>query len=144
MNNKITIIAERDSVCMADDCMAPNSKTLTFESSCQLQEVLSALGNYVPKFSGKQHTIWGIECDGVPIAFLESNGGGYRGITTGKNLTSEKLNNKKIYCRYFFDCGGSLSSNLSAFCKSTGKGSLSNMVRSYYKQPESERWGWHW
>ena len=46
------VLVERDSVCMGDDCTAPNSKYILFESGISLSSLLSQIAQYVPDYSG--------------------------------------------------------------------------------------------
>ena len=68
---EMRLLAERDSVCMGDDCTAPNGEYIQYKRGIRLSELLLQIVGYVPDYSGRQHAIWGIERKGVPIAFLE-------------------------------------------------------------------------
>ena len=143
------LYAKRDSVCAGDDCTAPNGETLSFKSGIMLSELMNVVAKYVPKFSDKQHTIWGIECDGKLIAFLESSGSGaYKGFLAVEDTLADVMQEKEIYCRYFFDFQGNLSSNLNAVSdmdsknKRLGANGLLGIVKAYYELPVDKRWGW--
>lgn len=139
------VLAERDSVCMGDDCTAPNGKYIYFESGIMLSELLLKIAKYVPDYSGRQHTIWGIEHNGVPIAYLECDEHSkYKGILAIDDIPADSLDEEKLYCRYFFCFHESLSSNLRNLCKSDhpNTNALMKYIKAYYELPESERWGW--
>ena len=68
---EMRLLAERDSVCMGDDCTAPNGEYIQYKRGIRLSDLLLKNVGYVPDYSGRQHAIWGIERKGVPIAFLE-------------------------------------------------------------------------
>ena len=139
------IKAERDSVCLGDDCTAPNSEYILFESGIRLSELLLQIAQYVPDYSGRQHTIWGIEYKGEPIAFLECDENSkYKCILNTDDILADAMDEKKIYCRYFFDHHGNVSSNIKALFSSNHLNpyALLDYVKAYYALPESERWGW--
>lgn len=139
------VLVERDSVCIGDDCTAPNSKYILFENGISLSSLLSQIAQYVPDYSGRQHTIWGIEHNRVPIAFLECDEHNeYKCILAHNDISADFLNEGKIYCRYFFDYRGNLSTNLINIRVSdhSGARALLDRVKAYYALPESERWGW--
>lgn len=49
-NNPMTIHAERDSVCMGDDCNAPNAEELPYNSDeCLYEFLVNRVAKYVPK-----------------------------------------------------------------------------------------------
>ena len=54
----IRIDAERDSVCMQDDCMAPHCKQLECEEDLLLSRFMYELLGYVP--SAGDNTVWDI------------------------------------------------------------------------------------
>lgn len=47
-DGKLRIRAERDSVCMGDDCDAPNTRYLDYGPDERLSEFMDSVANYVP------------------------------------------------------------------------------------------------
>ena len=79
------------------------------------------------------------------IAFLECDEHNeYKCILAHNDISADFLNEGKIYCRYFFDYRGNLSTNLINIRVSdhSGERALLDRVKAYYALPESERWGW--
>lgn len=55
-NKQMTILAERDSVCMGDDCNAPNSEEIPYNSDeCLYDFLVNRLAKYVPAIT---NSIW--------------------------------------------------------------------------------------
>ncbi|MCR4791766.1 MAG: hypothetical protein K5871_03385 [Lachnospiraceae bacterium] len=144
----MNIYAERSSVCAGDDCTAPNAAELFYTEDTKLSYFLNTVSAYVPGFSEKQHTIWAIENEGHPIAFLESDGKrSYAGILAIDDIPVKEINDQRIYCRYFFDFQGQLCTPLKAFINDSWKAShpgcstLLDYVKAYYELPVEDRWG---
>ena len=140
------VLVERQSVCIGDDCTAPNGQFIIFESGTSLSTLLLRIGQYVPNYSGRQHTIWGIEYKEKPIAFIECDEhSGYKYMLNIDDILADTLNEEKIYCRYFYDYNGSLSSNISNILCLVGEQkeyALLDYVKAYYELPKDKRWGW--
>lgn len=94
------IYAERDSVCMGDDCNAPNEKYLDYAADELLSEFLTSVAQYVPSM---RDVVWSIVCRGETIAYLvfdEDCGCEYELAVSDMRVA--ELAEKKIYCRYYY------------------------------------------
>lgn len=63
------IHAERDSICMGDDCIAPNASELRCYPDDRLFVLMDALAGYVPELS---NATWDVLCDGRLLDQLAS------------------------------------------------------------------------
>lgn len=64
----------RDSVCMADDVNAPNTKLEEFDRPLTVSELLDKAANYVPNVSG---AVWAVWVEDTLAGFLEMSTSGY-------------------------------------------------------------------
>ena len=135
---------------MGDDCTVPNATLLKFEDGTMLSAFLKTVEKYVPHMSLKQHTIWVVENDDRPIAFLDGEMGtdSYIEVLAIEDIPVKELADRRIYCRYFYDFQGYLNTELSSFINDEWKKAhpecrtLLDCVKAYYDLPVSERWGW--
>lgn len=94
------IHAERESVCMGDDCNAPNAKELEYTTNELLSDLLDSVAQYVPSM---KNVVWSVICKGRTIAYLifDVNACCKYELTISDMRVSE-LDEKKIYCRYYY------------------------------------------
>jgi len=107
------LLLERDSVCMGDDATAPNARIIGYGPDTRLSQILGEIAANIPTVFSNQHTIWAIENNKCPIAYIESNASGH--ITThlaATDMLISALDNNKVFCRYFYEYQGSLCSKL--------------------------------
>lgn len=96
------VYAERDSVCMADDCNAPNAKKLNYESDELLSHFMDTVARYVPSV---RNSVWSIVCKGKTIAYLIfDENSGYTHELAASDIRVSELAEKKIYCRCYQVC----------------------------------------
>ena len=68
------IIWTRDSVCMGDDCTAPNTKTEKIDRPLTISDLLDRAADYVPNISG---SVWAVWIEGILAGYLEMSASGY-------------------------------------------------------------------
>lgn len=91
-----TIHAERESVCMGDDCKVPNASELPYKPDEMLSEWLDTVSKYVPAM---RDTVWIVQ-DGAKIlgyVIFDENRGHTCEIAVSDKLVSE-LQIKSLYC----------------------------------------------
>lgn len=93
--------AERDSVCMGDDCNAPNAKDLYYASNERLSDFMDSVSRYVPSM---RNVVWSIECKDKVIAYLifDENANCKYELAIS-DMEVSRLVEKKIYCRYYYE-----------------------------------------
>ncbi len=94
-NKKGTIHAERSSVCMGDDCNAPNAEELLYNSDeCLYEFLVNKVAKYVPNCT---ESVWVITSGNKKIGY----------ITFDKNcdVTCTLATNRDIYV---YELGGSI------------------------------------
>lgn len=95
------IYAERDSVCMGDDCNAPNAKYLDYATDELLSEFMDAVAGYVPSM---KDVVWSVVCKDKTIAYLIfDEDAGYEYELAVSDIRVSELAEKKIYCRYYYN-----------------------------------------
>lgn len=100
----IRIHAERDSVCMGDDVLAPNADDFCFPGDVPVDDLMQKLCGYVPQM---RNVVWEIVCGRQTIGYLYSGENGeYQYETAGKKLNISQLPSRSIYCRYYYDRKG--------------------------------------
>ena len=93
----ILIHAERDSVCMGDDVMAPNAQDIRFEEDARVCELMKWVATYVPAMKNYE---WDILCNNMMIGKLISKEDCvYKSQLMINDITLSKLPDKKIFCR---------------------------------------------
>lgn len=98
---QFTIHAERSSVCMGDDCTAPNPADLEYESSQKLSEFLPVIAGYVPKM---RNAWWDIFSDKQLLAtvyFDAFSKATYK--LHGRDIRIAEIAGKGIFCRYHYE-----------------------------------------
>ncbi len=98
-DGKLRIRAERDSVCMGDDCDAPNTRYLDYGPDERLSEFMDSVANYVPLM---REAVWSVTWEGRTIAYLvfDEKGDHLCELAVPDGRVSE-LAGKRIYCRYY-------------------------------------------
>ncbi len=87
---------ERESVCMADDCTAPNPRTEHVEGPLTALRLLELAAGYVPKVRGG---VWAVWAEERLIGFLEYDAGRLRPEPEeGVPVFSDSL---QLYCAYY-------------------------------------------
>lgn len=93
------IHAERDSVCMGDDCNAPNAKDLDYETNELLSSFMDSVANYVPHM---KDVVWNVVCKDRTIAYLNfDENADYKYKLLIPDMKVSELDDKKIYCIYY-------------------------------------------
>lgn len=90
--------AERQSVCMGDDCNAPNAAELAYDKDMMLSEFMSVIMKYVPAM---RNCRWIVFFDRDKVAVL--TGGSDRNYTYELLVSDRKVEEfagKKIFCKY--------------------------------------------
>lgn len=95
------IYAERDSVCMGDDCNAPNARYLDYAANELLSEFMDSVAGYVPSM---RDVVWSVVCKDKTIAYLIfDENDGYEYELAIPDMRVSELAEKKIYCRYYYE-----------------------------------------
>lgn len=111
------IKAARDSVCMADDCLAPNERELDCDPEETLSEWLAAVTKYVPTM---HNALWTVRSGDKILAYLKCDDkGGYTAELAVPDDKLSRLGIGEIYCGYH--PGGSLSGKPLTHTKATGE-----------------------
>lgn len=98
------IIAERSSVCMGDDCLAPNRATLKYEDGEKLSAFLLKVADYVPAMSS---TVWTVESDGKVIAYLDLDENAKASYKVCRDdIYMKDIPGQRIFCRYYSSKSG--------------------------------------
>ncbi len=95
------IKATRDSVCMGDDCNAPNARELDYKPDQRFSEWLSVVADYVPTM---HNVVWSVHCKSKLLAHLVFNDKG--NFTVELVVPDQKtsvLAIHEIYCRYYYE-----------------------------------------
>lgn len=96
---KMKIRARRDSVCMGDDCFAPNEEILTANSDMLLSQWLPTVEKYVPCM---HNVVWTVESGNTVTAFLVCDDAGvYTSELAVPDGKMAQLGIREIYCRHF-------------------------------------------
>ena len=91
------IHAERDSVCMGDDVMAPNPMDARFEEDAMISELVDWLACYVPAMKNFE---WEILCNNKMIGKLASGEDGtYKSELMIRDTTILELPANEVFCR---------------------------------------------
>lgn len=111
---------ERSSVCMGDDCTAPNPSDISFNQNETLVDLLCYAYQYVPAM---KNSVWAVLDNKqlLGIVCIGENGEfSYELVVENRDLSY--LDQKKIFCRYFY----------MGMLKDDEK-SLAQYVKDYYK-----------
>ena len=93
----ILIHAERDSVCMGDDVMAPNAQDVRFDNNMMVSELMKWVVEYVPAMKNYE---WDILCNSTMIGKLISGEDCiYRSELMINDIAISELPDTKIFCR---------------------------------------------
>lgn len=96
--NTIKFYAERQSVCMGDDCMAPHREALEFPLDARINDMMTALAAYVPKM---KNVWWDVFCDKSVIGVLRSDESGvYRTELAVRDALLTGLPAREVFCKY--------------------------------------------
>lgn len=98
--DQYTIHIERESVCMGDDCNAPNPAELPYSADEMLSEWLNTVAEYVPTI---YNTVWTVQ-DGRNILgyLIFDEKGRHTCETAVSDIPVTKLKSKHLFCRYFY------------------------------------------
>lgn len=92
--------AERASVCMADDCDAPNAAELAYDPSMLLSDFMAVIMKYVPDMSNCK---WVILFDKEEVAVLTGHSDRkYSYELLIPDCKMEELAGRSIFCRYYW------------------------------------------
>lgn len=92
------IHAIRSSVCMGDDCTAPNAAELQYEKETTLSEFMPVVAAYLPQMSS---CVWEVRCADETIARLAfDENADYAAELSIPDCKVHALKNKAIFCRY--------------------------------------------
>lgn len=90
--------ATRSSVCMGDDCMAPNAATLKYSEGAMLSDFMAVLADYVPQM---ESVVWEICLDRSNIAKLHFDAAAnYTFDLLIPDTPVSDLPSNDIFCRY--------------------------------------------
>lgn len=132
---------ERDSVCMGDDCMAPNPAEISYYPDEKLSSFIKDVVNYLPLISAqdKGSIVWSVLCGGRVIAFIihDERGNNTFEFPRG-NIRVVNLAKKGLFCGYFPDSTAELrpydDEKRYPRCKT-----LLDKVKAYYDNPSNVR-----
>lgn len=100
MINGKTIYAKRDSVCMGDDCNAPNAGKLCYTRNELLSEFMDSVARYVPSM---KNVVWSVICKDRTIAYLIfDENAEYKYELAVPDMKVSDIDVKEIYCRYYY------------------------------------------
>lgn len=95
------IYVERDSVCMGDDCNAPNAKELYYGDHDRLSDFMIEVANYVPAM---RNVVWSVACADEIIAYLIfDDDSGCKYELEIQDIKVSELVEQKIYCAYYYE-----------------------------------------
>lgn len=92
------IIVKRDSVCMADDCTAPNRCEFTFGQDDTVKELVIKISRYVPDM---KDVVWSINLKGAPIAYVNFCPDDKKFELNINNIKISELEDNNIYCKFY-------------------------------------------
>ena len=100
-NGTNRIRLERESVCMGDDCNAPNAKDLEYAANELLSEFMDSVAGYVPSM---ENVVWSVvTSQGKVIAYLIfDENEDYQYELAIPDVRVSELALKKLYCRYYY------------------------------------------
>lgn len=94
------IKATRESVCMGDDCNAPNARELDYKPDQLFSEWLSVVADYVPTM---HNVVWSVHAKSDLLAYLIFDHKGnftIELIIPDQNMSMLGIN--EVYCRYYY------------------------------------------
>lgn len=93
------IRVERDSVCMGDDCNAPNAMDVPCREGEKLSEFMGTLAASLPKM---RSSVWAVKCKGNVIGFIDTNRFSRCETTICINdIQISSLASEKLFCKYY-------------------------------------------
>lgn len=96
-----TVHVERDSVCMGDDCTAPNAVELPFRKDEMLSEFMVTLAESLPRMS---NVVWAVYCRDDVIGYVYTNGARQvRTMLRIKDVRTASLGKEMLYCSYYYE-----------------------------------------
>ena len=100
--SSMKIKAERDSVCMGDDCNAPNTGYLEYDENELLSVwLMKTVTDYVPHM---HECVWSVESNRKIIGYLICDkNGNYTVETTCDDEYMGLLNISEIFCMHYYD-----------------------------------------
>lgn len=94
------IKATRESVCMGDDCDAPNVRELDYKPDQLFSEWLSVVADYVPTM---HNVVWSVHSKNDLLAYLIFD---HKGNFTMELIIPDQkmsiLGINEVYCRYYY------------------------------------------
>lgn len=100
-NKQMTILAERDSVCMGDDCNAPNTQELSYTAyECLYEFLLNKVTKYVPKCTSSVWIILNYVNQEVGYITFDENCEITCTLATKRNIYVYELGGS-IFCRKY-------------------------------------------
>lgn len=100
--SKITITALRSSVCMGDDCTAPNKKEYIVNKNIKLSDFIRILFEYVPTV---HNAAWVVYSDDVILGFIviDGNGNKMSEINGDDIKLCKKLKSNEVFCCHYYN-----------------------------------------
>lgn len=99
-STQLLIHAERSSVCMGDDCYAPNPEDLSYEPEQTLSEFIPMIARYVPKM---KDSWWDVYTGKQLVATVYFNGCGKVTYELhGPDIRIADMAGEGIFCRYHY------------------------------------------
>lgn len=92
------IVVKRDSVCMADDCLAPNRSEFTFGEEETLKDLIIQISRYVPNM---KDVVWSINYNGNPIGYVNFCSDDKKFELVTENIKIIELQNRNLYCKFY-------------------------------------------
>lgn len=92
------VIVKRDSICLADDCTAPNTCEFTFSSDERIKDLIIKIARYVPEMSD---VVWSINSSGKPIGYVSFCSDSKKYDLVIDNIRIAELSEKNIYCKFY-------------------------------------------
>lgn len=100
-NYEHTILAERESVCMGDDCTAPNASVLAFKPDMFISEWLNTVADYVPTM---HNVVWSVHSHRKVLGYLIFDTSGDFSIELAvPDQPMSELGISAVFCRYFYE-----------------------------------------
>lgn len=100
LNKKDSVIrADRDSVCMGDDCM-PHCKELTINSKISIRELLAILADYVPSM---KNVIWAVQSNSGLCGYIITDEQANASFEVyGEDTSIRNRGIKEVMCKYYY------------------------------------------
>ncbi len=92
------IIVKRDSICMADDCTAPNACEFAYSSEETLKDLVIKISRYLPELKA---VVWSINNKGNPIGYINFCSEDKKFELIIENIRLADLDNHNFYCKFY-------------------------------------------